>query len=45
MARNRLVADEEYLEDDIVSRLCEWLKVVYGAGTLEDNLDLSIAIK
>ncbi len=33
------VTDEEYLEDDIVSRLCTWLKVVYGEETLEDNLD------
>lgn len=33
------IADEEYLEDDIVSRLCEWLKVVYGTATLEDNLN------
>ena len=33
------ITDEEYLEDDIVSRLCEWLKAVYGAGTLEENLD------
>ena len=33
------ITDEEYLEDDIVSRLCAWLKVVYGADTLEANLD------
>lgn len=33
------ITDEEYLEDDIVSRLCEWLKVVYGAENLETNLD------
>ncbi|MGI6014790.1 MAG: BREX-1 system adenine-specific DNA-methyltransferase PglX [Oscillospiraceae bacterium] len=33
------ITDEEYLEDDIVSRLCSWLKAVYGADTLEDNLD------
>ena len=32
------ITDEEYLEDDIVSRLCEWLKVVYGKETLEENL-------
>lgn len=30
---------EEYLEDDIVSRICTWLKVVYGEQTLEDNLE------
>ena len=33
------VTDEEYLDDDIVSRLCAWLKAVYGADTLEANLD------
>lgn len=33
------ISDEEYLEDDIVSRLCTWLKVVYGKDTLEENLD------
>ena len=33
------ITDEEYLQDDIVSRLCDWLKVAYGADTLEENLD------
>lgn len=33
------ITDEEYLEDDIIARLCNWLKVVYGADTLEANLD------
>ena len=33
------ITDEEYLDDDIVSRLCAWLKTVYGADTLEENLD------
>ena len=33
------ITDEEYLEDDIVSRLCTWLKVVYGESSLEENLD------
>ena len=33
------ITDEEYLEDDIVTRLCDWLKAVYGADTLEENLD------
>ena len=33
------ITDEEYMEDDIVSRLCDWLKAVYGADTLEENLD------
>ena len=33
------ITDEEYLEDDVVARLCEWMKVVYGAETLEENLN------
>lgn len=33
------ITDEEYLDDDIVLRLCAWLKAVYGADTLEANLD------
>ena len=33
------ITDEEYLDDDIVSCLCAWLKAVYGADTLEANLD------
>ena len=33
------LTDETYLEDDIVSRLCQWLRVVYGEDTLEENLD------
>ena len=33
------ITEEEYLDDDIVARLCDWLKVVYGADTLEANLD------
>ena len=33
------ITDEEYLEDDIVNRFCEWLKVVFGAESLESNLD------
>lgn len=33
------ITDEEYMEDDIVFRLCDWLKAVYGADTLEENLD------
>lgn len=32
------ITDEEYLDDDIVARLCDWLKAVYGADTLEENL-------
>ena len=33
------LTDEEYLDDDIITRLCTWLKVVYGENTLEENLD------
>lgn len=33
------LTDEEYLEDDIISRLCEFLKVVYDEQALEENLD------
>lgn len=33
------ITDEEYLEDDIIVRLCEWLKYAYGELTLEQNLD------
>ena len=33
------ITDEEYLEDDIIARLCDWLKAVYGAATLEENLN------
>ena len=33
------LTDGEYLEEDIVSRLCQWLQVVYGPDTLEENLD------
>ena len=33
------ITDEEYLGDDIVSRFCEWLKIVYCEETLEENLD------
>ena len=32
------ITDEEYLLDDIVGKFCEWLKLVYGEDTLEDNL-------
>lgn len=33
------ITDEEYFEDDIVGLFCEWLKKVYGAEYLEENLD------
>lgn len=32
------ITDEDYFEDDIIGRLIAWLKVVYGAETLEGNL-------
>ncbi|MCD8362904.1 MAG: BREX-1 system adenine-specific DNA-methyltransferase PglX [Lachnospiraceae bacterium] len=33
------ITDEAYFEDDIVGLFCKWLKTVYGADTLEENLD------
>jgi len=33
------ITDEEYLEDDIVSRLCAWLKTTFGEQNIEENLD------
>jgi type II restriction/modification system DNA methylase subunit YeeA len=33
------ITDEAYFEDDIVGLFCVWLKKVYGAETLEENLD------
>lgn len=32
------ITDDEYFSDDIVSRLVEFVKVVYGEDTLEENL-------
>lgn len=32
------ICDEEYFEDDIVSRFIEFVNVVYGSDTLEENL-------
>ena len=32
------ITDEEYFQDDIVGRFVEFIKVVYGAETLEENL-------
>ena len=32
------ICDEEYFSDDIVSRFCEWVKIVYGEKLLETNL-------
>lgn len=33
------ITDEEYLEDDIVARFCDWVKMAYSEESLEDNLD------
>lgn len=33
------ITDEEYFEDDIVGRFVEFVKIVYGNETLEENLD------
>ena len=33
------ITDDEYFEDDIVSRFIEFLKVTFGEDTLEENLD------
>lgn len=33
------ITDEDYLEDDVITRLCDWLKAAYGDDTLEANLD------
>ena len=33
------ITDEEYFEDDIVGRFVEFIRTVYGAETLEENLD------
>ncbi len=33
------ITEEEYFSDDIVGRFVEFVKMVYGEDTLEDNLD------
>ena len=33
------ITDTKYFDDDIVGRFCEFVKVVYGEDTLEENLD------
>lgn len=33
------ITDEEYFSDDIVARFIEFVKIVYGTDTLEENLD------
>ena len=32
------ITDDEYFDDDILARFVEFMKVVYGADTLEENL-------
>lgn len=32
------ICDDEYFDDDITGRFIEFVKVVYGSGTLEENL-------
>lgn len=32
------ICDEEYFEDDVVTRFVEFVRAVYGTDTLEDNL-------
>lgn len=34
-----LITDEEYFDDDIVGRFVEFVQCVYGAETLEENID------
>ena len=33
------ITDEEFFSDDIVARFIEFIKVIYGSDTLEENLD------
>jgi hypothetical protein len=33
------IADTEYMKDDMTGLFCAWVKAVYGADTLEENLD------
>ena len=33
------ITDEEYFSDDIVGRFVEFVKIIYGADTLEENLN------
>ncbi len=33
------ITDEEYFEDDIVSRFCDWLKIAFGAKSFDTNMD------
>ena len=33
------ITDEEYFEDDIVSRFCDWLKTAFGVKSFDTNMD------
>ena len=33
------ITDEDYFDDDIVGRFVQFIKIVYGENTLEENLD------
>lgn len=33
------ITDEEYFEDDIVSRFCDWLKTAFGTKSFDANMD------
>lgn len=33
------ITDEEYFEDDIVSRFCDWLKTAFGTKSFDTNMD------
>ncbi len=38
------ITDEEYFDDDIVCRFVDFVKVVYGEDTLEENLDFIASV-
>lgn len=33
------ITDEVYFDEDIVDKFCQWISVVYGEETMEENLD------
>ena len=38
------ICDEEYFDDDMVSRFVKFIETVYGSDTLEENLKLSLML-
>lgn len=34
-----VISDDDYFEDDIVSRFVDFVRITFGEGTLEENLD------